>query len=258
MAVGIVSRPCGSIGFVGLSTMMLASASSPAVAQTSPLPPLPPPDPVPSSAEASPAVETAPSSAPPPSPPSPASPPLMPPTRGRENASAEEPPAQAPAPFANVWATRRLAIELQLGFGAPLGYLGVAVDYSPLPVLALNAGVGFGGVGLQYALSGRLRLARASSHGAPYFGAGFSAGAYQTPPGFLTFSYDAGDTSDGGAYYHWDMAYWTNVEIGGEVRSGSYVTFRGFAGLGLLLNPGSAVAVGYTSPGGVLPPPGFS
>jgi hypothetical protein len=156
-----------------------------------------------------------------------------------------------------VWATSLLALELQAGFGAPLGYLGAAVDYSPFPALAFNLGVGLGGVGFQYAVSTRLRLPNAS-HWAPYVGAGLSAGAYQNPPGFLFSSYDSGDTSNGGAYYHWDTAYWTNIEIGGESRSSSNVTFRAFLGLGLLMNPGSAVAVGYTSPGGVLPPPGFS
>jgi hypothetical protein len=162
-----------------------------------------------------------------------------------------------PRPTETVWAARKVAIEAQLGFGPPLGYLGAAIDYSPVPALALNAGVGLGGVGIQYALSVRLRLGSilpfaGSSNSSLYVGAGFSAGAYQTPPGL------PGDDADGAAYYHWDTAYWTNLEIGGEARSSSSVTFRVFLGLGLLLNPGSAVPIGYTAPGGALAPPGFA
>ena len=80
------------------------------------------------------------------------------------------------------WATRPIVAELQFGAGTPIGLAGLAIDYSPVPLLALNLGVGLGLGGAEYAFASRLRVVRAGrrTHVAVSLGGGLSGGAYNT------------------------------------------------------------------------------
>ncbi|MEZ4223428.1 MAG: hypothetical protein R3B13_20950 [Polyangiaceae bacterium] len=140
-----------------------------------------------------------------------------------------------------------------VGFGTPVGYAGLAVEYSPTPILALGVGAGLGSgtentdclasghVGVcegpladrvQLAAMGRLRLLREQG-GAVTIGGGFSTGGY---------SWDE-FTTDAPAHKSAERAYWVNMELGGEFRGATGFSARGFAGYGRMLNPGALECV---------------
>src|SRR5580698_7812689 len=199
------------------------------------LPPLPPPE------EAEPAPSTPPSSTPSPSTPPTTwtpTPPVPPP-------DAAPPPPPAPTAVGpsdrplSAWATRPLGLELHLGFGTPLGFAGVAVDYALAPAVSVEAGLGLGAAGPQGAVSARLRVPTFSTRSAPYLGVGLSAGPFNTPE---SLPVDGGD-GGGNPTFHWNMAYWANFEAGGETRMPSNVTLRAYAGMGWMLNSGAGQVV---------------
>lgn len=145
-----------------------------------------------------------------------------------------------------VW-ERHFAVMGIVGFGTPVGYSGLEVEYSPAPLLALSLGAGLGSgtestdclpsghVGVcegpladrvQTAAMGRLRVLR-NRNAALAFGAGASMGGY---------SWDE-LTTDAPAHKSSERAFWLNLEFGGEYRSLSGFSARGFAGYGRMLNP---------------------
>jgi hypothetical protein len=230
----------------------VVAAQSRAGAQQNPLPPLPPPaidadSPPPSDPES----PVAPPLAPLP-PPAPTSTPVASPSsvagraapddRAPESDAAENAPDSPPTP--DPWGSLPLVLEAQFGLGAPLGLVGIALDYSPVPAIGINLGVGLGGAGPQYALSTRLRVFRFGhrAHFAPYVGLGASAGAYnQTEWGLV-----GGDPPT--TVFHWNTAYWMNLETGMEMRFGQHFELRPYAGIGFLLNPDAASPVPANSP----------
>ncbi len=140
------------------------------------------------------------------------------------------------------------AVQAVTGFGTPVGYAGLMLEYSPHPVFVASAGAGLGSgtentdclesghVGvcegplsdrLQLAAMGRFRVLR-EGNGAMTLGAGVSGGGY---------SWDE-FTTDEPAHKSADLAVWANMEIGGEYRAESGFSARGFAGYGRMLNPG--------------------
>jgi len=151
-------------------------------------------------------------------------------------------PSNPPA-MADPWKVQPFVIESQLGLGAPLGLIGIALDYSPMPVLGLNVGVGLGLGGVQYAFAARLRVIRWGhrNHFAAYLGAGVSAGGYNTDYAALDTWPEALERPS--PHYHWDTAYWTNLEAGIDMRIGSHLSLRPFFGVALVLNPNAGVAV---------------
>jgi hypothetical protein len=157
---------------------------------------------------------------------------------------ADAPSATATAP-PSPWATQPLVLEAQFGLGTPLGLAGIAMDYSPVPILGLNLGVGLGLGGVQYAFASRLRVVRAGRRKqvALYLSGGVSGGAFNTEYETLV----PVDGSQGGespvAHYHWDAAYWTNLEAGVEIRVRQHLSLRPFAGAAFLLNPSAGTAV---------------
>ena len=177
-----------------------------------------------------------------------------------------KPPAQSPAspdpsavdstaPDATVappgqpdpWETRPFMVEGHLGLGTPVGVLGIALDYSPWPLLGLNLGIGLGGAGPQYAFTSRLRLLRLGhrTRVALYLGAGVSGGSYEEPTPLAAFPVDGSQTESAGerAHFHWDVAYWTNVEAGVEIRLRSNVSLRPYLGVSRLLNPDPSATI---------------
>jgi len=164
---------------------------------------------------------------------------------GAGSAAAEEVP---PVPEASGW-SRPFAVQGVVGFGTPVGYAGVMLEYSPHPVfvVSLGAGIGSGTANtdclksgysgvcggpfvdrLQLAAMGRLRVLRLRNS-ALTLGAGVSGGGY---------SWDE-FTTDQPAHKSADRAYWANAEIGYEHRSRSGFSARGFLGFAGMLNPGA-------------------
>jgi hypothetical protein len=216
-------------------TTLISAFGSSAMAQTATLPPLPP----------SPADEPSASTLPPLPAATPdasveSSSPL--PVRRDVPEARESPtePPDAPPQAPDPWATRPFMVEAHLGVGTPLGILGVAFDFAPVPFLALNLGVGLGVSGPEFAFTPRVRLFRwgRRSHGALYLGAGVSANAYDQPTAIDTIPLDGSqsESADEIAHYHWNMAYWTNLEAGVEIRLRSGTSLRPYFGVSRLLN----------------------
>lgn len=160
------------------------------------------------------------------------------------DASAASATATAPP---NPWAAQPLVGELQFGVGTPLGLAGVAVDYSPLPILGLDLGIGLGLGGVQYAFATRLRPIRAGrrTHVGVYLSGGVSMGAFNTEYAGPDVAVDGsqGDSENPVPHYHWDAAYWMNLEAGVEIRLATRLSLRPFAGAAFLLNPSAGTAV---------------
>jgi hypothetical protein len=128
----------------------------------------------------------------------------------------------------SVWATRRLALEAQIGAGAPLGFAGVALDVAPVRWLSLNAGAGTNGLGPQLAGMARLRYPlRLIGLG---LGGGVSGGAYRWRE---AQPIDA----EGQAVKRWYPAYWGNVEASVEARWRNGFLLRLGVGGSFLVNP---------------------
>jgi hypothetical protein len=205
-----------------------------AMAQTAALPPLPPPPP----------------EAPPPSfalPPLPADAQLTAPVPAAQPLVSPDPPdaedeqPDAPPRLPDPWVTRPIMVEGHLGFGTPVGILGIALDYSPWSLLGLNLGIGLGLSGPEYAFTSRVRLLRLGrrTHVAIYLGAGVSANAYDQPSAIGAIPLDGGQSESANekAHFHWDMAYWANLEAGVEIRLRSRISLRPYLGISRLLNP---------------------
>jgi hypothetical protein len=127
-----------------------------------------------------------------------------------------------------------VAAEAQAGLGgAPLGMLGVALDVSPLPALAVNGGMGLGFTGIQLAASarGRLRLGEDLFASA---GLGYSAGPFLREDALEDYLLAESPAKI------YPRAHWLNAELGIEHHRESGWHFRGFVGVGTLLNPRDA------------------
>jgi hypothetical protein len=122
-------------------------------------------------------------------------------------------------PEAEPWIDRPLALEGQLGLGAPLGLVGVALDASPSPGFSANLGVGMGESthSVQVGLELRMRLIVADGF-ATFAEGGMGMGRYEErsecvgprcPPA-----------------WRWPWAFWGNVGLGLELRRRSGATFR--------------------------------
>jgi hypothetical protein len=149
-----------------------------------------------------------------------------------------QPAAENPAFASETETSQRWAWAGHLGLGTPLGFAGVAVEYTPVPFLTLAGGAGWGNSGPQLAFMPRVR---------PFddllaFGVGISAGPY----GWVSCRLVCfGATSE----KVWDRALWANVDLSFEGRSTKGVGWRWYLGGGRLLNPGSYRCERGTAPG---------
>ncbi len=126
-------------------------------------------------------------------------------------------------PAANdVWTERPLAIEAHAGVGTPYGLGGLAVDYTPIRWLSLNAGAGAGMDGLQSALM--LRTRYPFGRFAPTLSGGISYGDFKEYGGFF---HDVRQTVDG--------AVWTKVDLGLEYLCSGGIRVRAYGGMGTTL-----------------------
>jgi hypothetical protein len=130
----------------------------------------------------------------------------------------------------------------------PVGVLGIALDYSPWPLLGLNLGIGLGGAGPQYAFTSKTSPAPVGppNPGRPVPGRwNLGGGSYEQPTALDAFPVDGSQTESAGerAHFHWDMAYWTNFEAGVEIRLRSNVSLRPYLGVSRLLNPDPSATI---------------
>jgi hypothetical protein len=151
--------------------------------------------------------------------------------------AAEE--AEATPETPDPWLTSPFGVEAQFGLWAPLGLAGIALDYSPAPVVSFNLGAGLSPFGAQFAVATRFRVLRFGhrAHFAPFVGGGISLGPDSQG------SWGLVDGSGFTTTYKWSTAYWANFETGMEMRFGQHTELRPFVGLAALLNPGDGVAV---------------
>jgi hypothetical protein len=161
----------------------------------------------------------------------------------RADAQSNEPPPPDP------WAVRPVALELQLGVGAPLGYAGLAVDWSPFPFISLNAGVGLNDEGVQFAGSGRIRPFRFGHtvRVAPYVGGGISAGPYAQRQTNIFDGYFWAVQD------RWDMAIWEYLETGVDIRFQPEFYMRPTIGYEGIVNQGDAKQVDGPQSGDLRP-----
>lgn len=139
-------------------------------------------------------------------------------------------------PEARAWVERPLALEAQLGLGAPLGLAGVAFDWSPSPGFSWNAGAGVGGStrSLQLGTAVRLRLIAAP---------GFAVGA---EGGLAVGRYEERTDCPSGRCppaYSWDPAVWGHIGLMLERRSESGLALRWSFGAAGIFNLTSAECV---------------
>ncbi|MBI3206626.1 MAG: hypothetical protein HYZ29_34135 [Myxococcales bacterium] len=122
-------------------------------------------------------------------------------------------------PEARPWTDRPIALEAQLGLGAPLGLVGVAVDLSPSAGFSWNLGAGVSAhaPSLQLGTAVRLRLIPTT---------GFAVGA----EGGLAFGRYAEPSEcprpDCPPTYSWERAVWGHVGLMLERRSASGLSLR--------------------------------
>jgi hypothetical protein len=125
-----------------------------------------------------------------------------------------------------VWA-RKVAIDLQAGFGTPYGLLGASVEWTPVRFLTIATGVGGSFGGAQLALLPRLRLLDGRT--AVSIGGGPSWGGYATTDDIL--------------YPSWKATYpcfWLNGDLSIEHRSSSGLDVRGYVGAATVVYADSA------------------
>lgn len=92
----------------------------------------------------------------------------------------------------DAWSERQFALEAHVGVGTPYGLGGLALDYTPIRWLSLNAGAGAGLDGLQSAFM--LRTRYPFGRLAPTLSGGVSYGDFKEYGGFF---HDVRQTVDG-------------------------------------------------------------
>jgi len=130
---------------------------------------------------------------------------------------------------------------------APLGYLAVSAEFSPLPYLGLE--VGFGKSDTNYSRGGAMLHARYGGRVLVFsLGAGFSFGPYAFEPncpnesGAILLPRSCSDSFEFGRT-EWQRAYFRNLEFGIEGRTGAGFHFRTALGSSAVLNRGDGTCV---------------
>jgi hypothetical protein len=142
----------------------------------------------------------------------------------------EVPPPPAPAPVAvvapapadgapyeeveeeSVWSDRPVVIEAQVSpIGGPYGIAGGAIDVSLASWLSINAGLGAGGVGLQYGGSVRPRIPLGRM-----FAIGMTVGISRGP--YEEFDFHSGATTDQATWLNFGPAFEIRPSFGFSIR----------------------------------------
>jgi hypothetical protein len=135
----------------------------------------------------------------------------------------------------SAWRTRQWALEGHLGFGTPVGYFGAVLDYSPLEVLSVNAGIGMGsgrGHGTLHIAGGvRVRLGPLGT-AQLYLATEYSTG------GFSSFNPVPQVHGSSETVVFASRLHWLQPSVGVEWRSRTGLAGRLYCGAGFMLNPG--------------------
>jgi hypothetical protein len=129
---------------------------------------------------------------------------------------------------------RPTAIFVQIGLGAPTGFLGLEVERVLAPGMAISAGAGFGETGPQFAAMPRFLFWGDRSK--VFIGTGVSGGDYK----WTKYCYETICAEKRG------RVMWGNAEVGAEHRFRSGFAMRYFGGYGRVL-AGDLPCVGDTS-----------
>jgi hypothetical protein len=140
----------------------------------------------------------------------------------------------AAADMVSEFENRPTALYAQMGLGTPIGFLGLEVERTVAPELAISAGAGFGETGPQFAAM--MRPHYGGDRSKVVFGAGLSGGDYS----WRELCYDELCAEKRG------IVAWANFEIGGEHRFRNGFAMKYFWGYGRIVG-GDLVCVGETA-----------
>jgi hypothetical protein len=144
----------------------------------------------------------------------------------------------------DLWRERPTVLELHLGVGTPVGFIGLSLDHAPVRWLSGSAGFGLGsgrdGGSLHVALGGRARLF-VSDTGAFYFGADYSTGEWILTDVDLSFVPAHGSSPEPQfeMTIYSNRMHWIQGSVGYEKRRESGLTTRVYIGAARMLNPSS-------------------
>lgn len=164
----------------------------------------------------------------------------------------EAPPGAPAPPRENPWREHPLVLEVHGAPRGPLGFAGVALDYSINERFAVNAGVGAGrgptgssfGERLQYALSGRLRLPLSAALNPLQLAVGPEAGLSLGSFSSLWACLEGICPREA-----WSRVLWANTNAVFELRHG-YFQARVFAGAAIPLASAATTSCTTSSGGG--------
>jgi len=150
-----------------------------------------------------------------------------------------------PAIPPEVWRSHRLAVDGHVGLATPHGFIGVALDSTPVAPLSISVGLGRGLAGVQRALSTRVRLVPTGAHSALGLGLGVSAGPFHSGLGLAHSS-----------RYEYETAVWLNPDLFVERRRGPW-RLRLYAGIARRVHDGACtyrdIGGSYAAPCGSAP-----
>jgi hypothetical protein len=133
------------------------------------------------------------------------------------------------------WETRPATVSAKVGFGAPLGLVGIGFDYSFDPAAAVSAGIGFGpgmsGMSPRTALGMHFRPAMGVRNAWVIQGM-YSGGGYQR----LYLDLGMGHSSER-VRYGMNWAHWLQLGTGWERQAEGGFVIRIVGGFAALLNP---------------------
>jgi hypothetical protein len=149
--------------------------------------------------------------------------------------------ARARAEEPDNWERRPDAVELHLGAGTPVGYVGLVYDRTLFGPFSGSVGLGVGsareGGSLQLAAGARGRVLH-TAEDALYLELGWSTGGYRALDGTGGLFPSHSTTSSEPITYA-VRAHWLNVLVGGELRADGGFALRAYAGLARILDSGS-------------------
>jgi hypothetical protein len=129
------------------------------------------------------------------------------------------------------WKQRPLSLEAHMGLATPVGFFGVTVEYSPIPMVGIGVGIGTNYLGYAPAVLARFRPLQ-GARDALVVSAAYSFGKY----GFKVGSFD-GSTDSGEGYWHSDLLQWAQADIGWEHRAHKGLVLRIALGAAFVTNP---------------------
>ena len=139
----------------------------------------------------------------------------------------------------SAWISRRTAVDLHIGIGTPVGYVGATLDYAVVERLSASFGLGLGsgreGGSLHLALGTMFRALQYEQQ-AVYIGIDYSTGGWASAASVAT--------SEASIFYGTKIfatrMHWLQGSLGLELRDAkSGFVLRPYVGIAAMLNPDS-------------------